>query len=59
MDLVVPLLADPRENATLSCRYNMGSDRLYSAKWFKDDREIFRYMPGEKVLTYCIIIAIV
>ncbi|XP_077284985.1 uncharacterized protein LOC143910409 [Arctopsyche grandis] len=48
VELVVPAIADPRENAILSCRYDMGKDHLYSAKWFKDEQELFRYMPAQK-----------
>lgn len=47
---VVPAIADPRENANLICHYNMKIDHLYSAKWLKDDQEIFRYMPGQEVM---------
>ncbi|XP_011264837.1 uncharacterized protein LOC105256539 [Camponotus floridanus] len=44
--LDVPSIADPRsEKVSLKCEYDLGGKELYSVIWFKDNREIFRYMP--------------
>ncbi|KAL0831223.1 hypothetical protein ABMA28_002077 [Loxostege sticticalis] len=32
-------------DALLGCYYDMGHDSLYSLKWYKDDREFYRYVP--------------
>lgn len=31
--------------ALLDCQYDMEGDTLYSVKWYKDEREFYRYMP--------------
>ncbi|XP_076059655.1 uncharacterized protein LOC143036291 [Oratosquilla oratoria] len=36
------------ETAELFCNYNPGNRTLYSVNWFKDDNEIFRYVPGKE-----------
>ncbi|KAK3915186.1 Cell adhesion molecule 2 [Frankliniella fusca] len=33
------------ETASLQCEYELGGDRLYSVQWYKDDDEIYRYVP--------------
>ena len=30
---------------TLGCDYHLEGDSLYSLKWYRDDREFFRYIP--------------
>ncbi|XP_056636951.1 uncharacterized protein LOC130445382 [Diorhabda sublineata] len=42
----VPAVADLRENMTLDCYFDMGTEDLYAVKWYKDDQEFFRYMPA-------------
>ncbi|XP_067006861.1 synaptogenesis protein syg-1 [Anabrus simplex] len=44
-ELKVPSLVDIRDNVTLSCRFDLGGDRLYSVKWYKDEFEFYRFMP--------------
>lgn len=44
----VPRIIDYRDTATLTCSYNMKSHKLNSVKWYKDNKEFFRYAP----LTY-------
>ncbi|XP_037964670.2 uncharacterized protein LOC105384488 [Plutella xylostella] len=46
-ELRVPLLADPRRAAELSCHFNMDQHRLHSVKWYRDMDEIFRYNPQQ------------
>lgn len=47
--LKVPLYADPRQAAELSCHFSMDDQRLHSVKWYRDMNEIFRYNPSQKV----------
>ncbi|GLH14467.1 Basal cell adhesion molecule [Gryllus bimaculatus] len=43
--LEVPAVVDVREDATLRCHFDVGSERLYSVKWYKDEFEFYRFMP--------------
>uniref|UniRef100_A0A182NVE0 Ig-like domain-containing protein n=1 Tax=Anopheles dirus TaxID=7168 RepID=A0A182NVE0_9DIPT len=44
-EITVPEVVDVRETVTLSCSYDMGTHKLNSVKWYKDEREFFRYSP--------------
>ncbi|XP_068084816.1 uncharacterized protein [Anabrus simplex] len=44
-ELVVPRQVDIRDDVILSCRFDLGGERLYSVKWYKDEFEFYRYMP--------------
>lgn len=44
-DIYVPSIIDFRDNVTLSCTYDMGGHTLNSVKWYKDEKEFFRYSP--------------
>ncbi|KAG6445367.1 uncharacterized protein LOC115440421 [Manduca sexta] len=46
--LKVPLYADPRRAAELSCHFQMNDQKLHSVKWYRDMNEIFRYNPSQK-----------
>ncbi|XP_045516109.1 uncharacterized protein LOC123709058 [Pieris brassicae] len=46
--LKVPLYADPRRAAELSCHFQMDDQKLHSVKWYRDMHEIFRYNPSQK-----------
>ncbi|KAI5651726.1 hypothetical protein NE865_00063 [Phthorimaea operculella] len=46
--VAVPLYADPRRAAELSCHFQMDEQRLHSVKWYRDMNEIFRYNPSLK-----------
>ncbi|CAK1596268.1 unnamed protein product [Parnassius mnemosyne] len=46
--LKVPLYADPRRAAELSCHFEMDDQKLHSVKWYRDTQEIFRYNPSQK-----------
>ncbi|KAI8436042.1 hypothetical protein MSG28_004169 [Choristoneura fumiferana] len=46
--LKVPLYADPRRAAELSCHFQMDDQKLHSVKWYRDLHEIFRYNPSQK-----------
>ena len=42
-----PDLANSGEIVTFTCRYDLGKDAIYSIKWYKEDREIYRYIPTD------------
>ncbi|XP_050561024.1 uncharacterized protein LOC118264401 [Spodoptera frugiperda] len=46
--LKVPLYADPRRAAELSCHFKMDEQKLHSVKWYRDTNEIFRYNPTQQ-----------
>lgn len=35
------------ESVELSCIFELGSDRLYSVKWYKNNVEFYRYIPRD------------
>ena len=37
--------AEVGEDITLTCEYRLERDTLYSIKWYRDDREFFRFIP--------------
>ncbi|CAH3898943.1 unnamed protein product [Pieris brassicae] len=51
--LEVPQYGDPRRDAYLACHYvkERGDPALHSVKWYRDNNEIFRYMPGQQPST--------
>jgi len=36
------------DKARLVCKFDMGSDTLYSVKWYKNDLEFYRYVPNDR-----------
>ncbi|KAI8436322.1 hypothetical protein MSG28_004359, partial [Choristoneura fumiferana] len=48
--LEVPSYGDPRRNVDLTCHYinDKGNPPLHSVKWYRNNNEIFRYMPGQQ-----------
>ncbi|KAG8191442.1 hypothetical protein JTE90_020694 [Oedothorax gibbosus] len=43
--LHVPTPVSKGDSALLRCVYELGSEPLYAVKWYKDEREFFRYVP--------------
>jgi hypothetical protein len=43
----VPKLVKNGYDAKLICNYDLEGDTLYSVKWYKDGREICRYVPSD------------
>jgi len=41
------LQAEVGRDVSLICNYQMMGDSLYSIKWYRDDKEFFRYIPRE------------
>ncbi|XP_018322174.1 uncharacterized protein LOC108734906 [Agrilus planipennis] len=44
----VPVAVQRGERAILQCQYDLEGDPLYTVKWYKSEREFFRYAPKEK-----------
>jgi hypothetical protein len=42
-NIIVPSFVDVRDIATLSCSYNLGNQKLNSVKWYKNDKEFYRW----------------
>ncbi|XP_055938117.1 uncharacterized protein LOC129968286 [Argiope bruennichi] len=42
----VPSLLVPGDSAYLTCLFDLGGEKLYSVKWFKDDQEFYRFFPS-------------
>ena len=39
------IYAELGRDISLPCRYELEEEVLYSIKWYRDDREFFRYIP--------------
>jgi hypothetical protein len=39
------LHAEVCEDISLICNYKLEDDTLFSIKWYRDDREFFRFIP--------------
>lgn len=39
----VPVVADVREDMEIECHFDMGVEELYAIKWYKDEKEFFRW----------------
>ena len=48
VDVTGPDWANEGDVITLICRYDLGRDAIYSMKWYKDEQEIYRYVPTDK-----------
>lgn len=44
----VPSAVIKGHDATLNCTYDLEGDDLYAVKWYKNDREFFRYTPEDE-----------
>ncbi|BES93342.1 Hypothetical protein NTJ_06151 [Nesidiocoris tenuis] len=44
---LVPVAVREGDDAVLRCLFDLNGDALYSVKWYKGSRELFRYMPRE------------
>ena len=42
----IPEYIQRGQTADLTCSFNLGGDKLYSVKWYKDGQEFFRFMPS-------------
>ena len=43
-----PLQAEVGQDLSLLCNYQVMGDSLYSIKWYRDDKEFFRFIPRGK-----------
>ena len=44
VNVVVPKYPTARGRASLTCNYELGNDKLYSVKWYRDGSEFYRYL---------------
>ena len=42
-----PSLVNSGDIVTFTCRYDLGKDAIYSIKWYKEDDELYRYIPTD------------
>ncbi|XP_054268683.1 uncharacterized protein LOC128990628 isoform X2 [Macrosteles quadrilineatus] len=47
VEIRAPIAVSPGSSATLTCRYDLEGDPLYTVKWYKGRQEFFRYVPKE------------
>ena len=47
IELLGPEMANSGEIVTFTCRYDLGQAAIYSLKWYKEDQEIYRYIPTD------------
>lgn len=47
-NLGVPGFVIRGEPVWLDCGYDLEEDELYSVKWYKDNVEFYRYLPGDR-----------
>jgi len=47
VEVDVPKFVNRTEDVRLECKYNLTVFKLYSLKWYRNDVEIFRFMPNE------------
>jgi len=45
--LKIPKYAIRAHAVRLECHYDLEGEALYSVKWYKDDREFYRFLPEE------------
>ncbi|KAF2363086.1 Immunoglobulin-like domain [Trinorchestia longiramus] len=45
----VPSWVKVGDSASLTCKFDLEGQNLYAVKWYKDGREIYRYVPAEKL----------
>lgn len=43
----IPTAVKKGDSAILNCWYDTEGDPLYAVKWYKGDREFYRYAPNE------------
>lgn len=48
LEVLVPRYADLKQSVVLKCNFEVGHGKLYSVKWYKDDHEFYRYIPGDR-----------
>ncbi|KAG1714092.1 hypothetical protein GQR58_001736 [Nymphon striatum] len=46
--LNIPRYVYIKQNVTLNCHFDLNGSRLYSVKWYKDNTEIYRFIPSHK-----------
>lgn len=44
---MIPAAAKIMDTVTLQCKYDLEGELLYTVKWYKGQKEFFRYIPKE------------
>lgn len=44
-DVLIPTMAIVGDSVWLNCSYDLEDNQLYSIKWYKDQEEIYRFLP--------------
>lgn len=47
VSVTVPQAVSVGDTVTLQCSYDLEGEALYMVKWYKGQREFFRYIPKE------------
>lgn len=47
VDMKVPSYTIRGQPVRMECHYDLEGEALYSVKWFKDDKEFFRFYPED------------
>jgi hypothetical protein len=47
-NVTVPSKAVVGEKVWLNCSYDLENDPLYSIKWYKQEEEIYRFLPSSR-----------
>jgi len=47
-DSVIPAHAIRGQKAVMRCNYDLEGDRLYSVKWYFNQKEFYRFIPSGK-----------
>lgn len=45
--VMIPAAAKIMDTVTLQCKYDLEGELLYTVKWYKGQKEFFRYIPKE------------
>ena len=47
IEILGPEMATSGEIVAFTCSYDLGRDAIYSIKWYKEEQEIYRYIPTD------------
>ncbi|XP_022246400.1 uncharacterized protein LOC111086725, partial [Limulus polyphemus] len=47
VSLDIPKKVKSGREVKLTCLYDLEGDRLYSIKWYRDDKEFYRFVPND------------
>ena len=47
LNVEIPPHAVRGQDLHMSCKYDLGGDKLYSIKWYRNGNEFYRYIPSD------------